>query len=155
MIEISYPTIAIRSILLVALGYLLNIFISHLLSKDRTKQDRLISLRNKAGIKFKETFIKEIDFLKSEEKPTSSIRGTAYDILSRALDKHRIAYESFRLHLVGKEQIGFDEAWDKYLYPDGIKGAGPLIYYAEGDETNQRKEAHLYISKLLEFAKPL
>ena len=89
--------------------------------------------------------------------PTSSIHGTAYDILTLALDKHRLAYELFRLHLNKNEQIELDNAWNSYLYPDGIDdtiGPGPLIYYAEGDETNQRKEACYYILKLLEFAEP-
>ena len=103
--------------------------------------------------KFREAFIFEIDFLKYGEKPASSIHGTAFDILTKAYKTHRIAYETFRLVLPSRNHTGFDEAWDKYLYPDGIKEVRPLIYYADGNETNQRKEAHFYISKLLEFAK--
>jgi hypothetical protein len=99
-------------------------------------------------------FADELAFLVSDIKQQSSIRGTAFDILTKALNKHRGAIDTYTRVLPKRKGKGFGEAWDKYLYPDGIKEVRPLIYYAEGNETKQRQEAHFYISKLLEVAKP-
>ncbi|MFH1671911.1 MAG: hypothetical protein ABIF87_00565 [Pseudomonadota bacterium] len=108
----------------------------------------------RACAKFREAFIFEIDFLKHGEKPTSSISGTTYDVLTKAYKTHRIAYESFRLVLPSCEHISFDKAWDKYLYPDPKTGTDIFDdYISEGDEPKQREKAHNKISKLLEFAK--
>ena len=157
MSELNMLSALFGGILGVILGYLLREFIGHILAKDRNKQDRLTTIRNESAIKFKDAFIKEIDFLKSADEPSHWIDDTAYGVLSKALDKHRIAYESYRLHLSENEQGKFDKAWQTYLYPECSEeeSPGPLIDYAEGDETKQREKAYLYISKLLEFAKPI
>ncbi|MFH1673639.1 MAG: hypothetical protein ABIF87_09495 [Pseudomonadota bacterium] len=136
------------------LGYLLRAFIGHQLAKDRSKQDRLAIIRNESAIKFRDAFIKEIDFLKSAGDPSHWIDDTAYGVLTKALDKHRLAYESFSLLLSESEKAKLDKAWEYYLYPECSRenSPGPLIDYAEGDEVKQREKAALNISKLLELA---
>ncbi len=136
------------------LGVAVSAIINHFLSKDRDKQIHKIALLSGAAIKFKEAFLEEIAFLKSGPEPTSSIYGTAYDILSKALEKHRIAYEAFRIELPETKRTAFDKAWKEYLYPelDEESSPGPLTdYLSEGDEQERRKLAYGKISALLKL----
>ena len=98
--------------LIFLLGIAVSAVINHFLAKDRDKQIHKIALLSNAAIKFKEEFLEEITFLKSGPEPTSYIDGTAYDILNRALEKHRIAYEAFRIALPETKRTAFDKAWE-------------------------------------------
>lgn len=133
-------------------AYLLKLYIDHALAKGRAKHDRIAGIRNNAAIKFREAFIQEIDFLKSGKEPNSSIDGTAYDVLTKALNKHRLAYETYRLELPKIRRSGFDKAWEDYLYPECKGGAGEFIDYADGDESKKRKLAHDKILNLFKYA---
>ncbi len=80
--------------------------------------------------------------------------GTAYDILKKALEKHRIAYEAFWLELPETKRTAFDKAWEEYLYPElhEESSPGPLTdYISEGNEEEIRKLAYSKISTLLKL----
>jgi hypothetical protein len=104
--------------------------------------------------KFKDAFNDEITFLVSDTKPQSSIHGTTYDILTKALNKHRYAIDVFKKNLPKKKRRGFEEAWEEYLYPYGYNKEAdfPLLDYEGGDEIVKRKLAHSKISSLLKYA---
>lgn len=103
--------------------------------------------------KFKDAFIDEIAFLVSDIQPQSSIHGTTYDILEKALNKHRLAIDVFRKILPKRRRRGLDKAWKEYLYPNGYNKEAdfPLLDYEGGDEFEKRKLAHIKISALLKF----
>jgi hypothetical protein len=105
---------------------------------------------------FKEAFTNELAFLVSDTKPDSSIHGTTYDILTKALNKHRHAVNMYLLVLPNEKREGFNKAWEDYQYPNGYNKDAPfpLLDYAEGVDFEKRKIAHSKISKLLEVAKP-
>ncbi|MFA6414049.1 MAG: hypothetical protein WCW53_15285 [Syntrophales bacterium] len=104
---------------------------------------------------FKEAFSNELAFLVSDTKPDSSIHGTTYDVLTKALNKHRHAVNMFMLVLPSEKGEGFNKAWEDYQYPNGYNKDAPfpLIDYEGGDDFEKRKFAHSKISKLLEVAK--
>jgi hypothetical protein len=106
----------------------------------------------RAATKFREAFIFEIDFLKHGKSPISSLRGTVFDVLTKAYKTHRIAYETFRIDIPEVKRRDFDKAWEEYLYPICDKGKDPLDdYISEGDEPEKRKLAHDKISNLLKY----
>jgi hypothetical protein len=145
----------IEKALFFALGVLVTALITHLLAKDKDKQIHKKALLSSASIKFKEAFLEEIIFLKSGPEPTNSICGTAHDILKKAFEKHRIAYEAFKIELPKANLTAFDKAWEEYLYPElqEKSSPGPLTdYISEEDEQERRKLAHGKISALLKLA---
>lgn len=140
--------------LIFLLGAGVSAFINHLLSKDRDKQIHKIALISSAAIKFKDAFIEEITFLKSGPEPKSSTYGTAYDVLTKSLDKHKVAYEAFRIELPDSKRKKFDEAWQSYLFPELNEefSPGPLAdYLSEGDEQARRDMAYNRIKSILEL----
>ncbi len=157
MSEFHIPSAVFGGFLGGVLGYLLRLLLEHRLAKNRSRLDRLAAIRNEVGLKLKEAFVEEIDFLKSAGPPSHWVDDTAYGVLTKALDKHRSAYERFRLQLPQGEQIRLDKAWKTYLFPECPEevSPGPLIDYAIGDESKQREKALGFISKLLEVTKPV
>ena len=144
----------IEKCLIFLLGVAVSAIINHFLAKDRDKQIHKIALLSGAAIKFKKAFLEEITFLKYGPEPTSSIDGTAYDILNKALERHRIAYEAFRIELPETKRTAFDKAWEEYLYPElhEESSPGPLTdYISEGDEEERRKLAYGKFSALLKL----
>jgi hypothetical protein len=140
--------------LIFLLGVTVSAIINHFLARDRDKQIHKTALLGGAAIKFKEAFLEEIIFLKSGPEPTSSIYGTACDILNKALEKHKMAYEAFRIELPETKRTAFDKAWEEYLYPDLHEESSPGLltdYISEGDEQERRKLAHGKISTLLKL----
>ena len=123
-----------------------------------SRQSDLVIINEKEFIaqanKFKDAFNDEIAFLVSDTKPQSSIHGTTYDILNKALNKHRLAIDVFKKILPKRKRIGLDKAWKEYLYPNGYNKEAdfPLIDYEGGDEFVKRKLAHSKISSLLKYA---
>jgi hypothetical protein len=105
------------------------------------------------AIKFNDAFNDEIAFLVSDTKPQSSIHGTTYDILNKALNKHRHAIDVFKKILPKRKRRSLEKAWKEYLYPNGYneKADFPLIDYEGGDEFEKRKLAHSKISSLLKY----
>lgn len=106
-------------------------------------------------VAFRSAFDPELAFLVSDIKPLSSIHGTTYDILSKALNKHRHAVDIFSQELPERKRKGFAKAWEEYLYPNGyIKEADfPLLDYADGDDFEKRRHAHKKLTFLLKYAK--
>jgi len=104
---------------------------------------------------FCSAFNPELVFLVSDIKSQSSIYGTTYEMLSKALNKHKSAVDVFTRVLPKRKRKGFNKAWEGYLYPNGYNKEAdfPLLGYAEGEDFEKRKLAHDKISKLLEFAK--
>lgn len=104
---------------------------------------------------FRAAFTEELTFLVSDIKPQNSIHGNTYAILEKALNKHRSAVDIFARALPVIKRGSFNKAWKDYLYPNGYnkKAVFPLLDYAEGDDFEKRKLAHIKISKLLEYAK--
>ncbi|MGD0278255.1 MAG: hypothetical protein ABSC11_02990 [Smithella sp.] len=106
---------------------------------------------------FRAAFDNELAFLISDTKPISSVHGTTYAILKKALNDHRNAVNVFRLVLPKGKRRGFDKAWDNYLYPeDHNKENDPLLDYLEysSDDFETRKFAHSNLINLLSFAEP-
>ena len=105
---------------------------------------------------FKGAFTSELAFLISDIKPDSSIHGTTYDILTKALNKHKAAVDALVRSLPEEKRGGFNEVWEEYLHPnnDNKDPSFALDSYEGGDDFEKRKLAHSNISKLLEVAKP-
>jgi len=101
-------------------------------------------------------FAAEFAFLVSDIKPDSSIHGTTYAILIKALNKHTYAVDVFGRMLPKRKRHSFNKAWEDYQYPNcyNEKADFPLLDYADGDDFEKRKLAHSKISLLLEIAKP-
>jgi hypothetical protein len=110
---------------------------------------------NDASIIFRASFDDELAFLVSDIKPDSSIHETTYDILTKALNKHRHAIDDFKQVIPRRKRHGFNKAWEEYLYPEGYNKEAdfPLLDYEGGIEKEKKDLAHSKISKLLEFAK--
>ena len=137
------------------LGVGVSAIINHFLAKDRDKQIHKIAMVSSAAVKLKEAFVEDITFLKSGPEPASYTHGTAYDILKKALNKHGIAYEAFRLELPETKRDAFDKAWQTYLYPElhEESSPGPLTdYISEEDEQERRELAYNKISALLKLS---
>ncbi len=142
----------VEKICLIILPVLLTALIGSIIwrkQKEKELFDRLYDV-------FHSAFATELAFLVSDIKSHSSIHGTAYDVLTKSLNKHRHAVDVFGRELNKRKRERFDETWNNYLYPNGYnKDADfPLLDYAEGDDFEKRKLAHSKISKLLEVAKP-
>lgn len=166
MIELSYPTIAIGSILFTILGFLLKTALVHFLAKGRDRENRQIASFNNAAADFSEVFDNILDLLR-EPIPDGVEFFTApemvYEILQSTFTTQRNAVARFRRILSGKELIGFSEAWEQYYYPtenENLHDEEKDFYFFSGyisqskeEEKEKRLKAFNHIETLLSFAK--
>jgi len=148
--EIEVGTISILGIAAALAIIIIRQVVSRQSDRVILNQKEFIAQANK----FKDAFNDEIAFLVSDTKPQSSIHGTAYDILNKALNKHRLAIDVFKKILPNRKRRGLEKAWKEYFYPNGYNKEAdfPLIDYEGGDEFVKRKLAHSKISSLLKYA---
>lgn len=134
----------------------IGVFIAHILSKSRTKDDKF----NEAAIRFRSAFIEEIRSLDDMFHGNAVGNEALYEFLKSATAKHEKAMIEFRPFLKDKDRIKFDIAWSEYCYPDnqGVKGR-PFIAYmgtprADGSPIYDKIFVLKKINHLLSFANP-
>lgn len=149
--EIEVGTISILGIIAVLAIIVIRQVVSRQSDRIIINEKEFITQANK----FKDAFKDEIAFLVSDIKPQSSIHGTTFEILNKALNKHRLAIDVFEKTLSNRKRRGFDKSWKEYLYPNGYNKEAdfPLLDYERGDEFEKRKLAHRKMSALLKYAK--
>ena len=138
------------------LGTSIGVFIAHILSKYRSRDDKF----NEAAIRFRSAFVDEIRSIDNRFHGGAVGNEALYEFLKNANTKHERAMIEFRPYLKVEDRAKFDLAWGEYCYPDdeGSKGR-PFIAYmgtprANGYPIYDKIYVLKKINRLLRFADP-
>lgn len=134
------------------LGFLVKLFIENLVTKSRTKQERLQKHFDDAAKNFRASFTEDIVEVESGARDT-------FDILKSSFEKHKAAMLEVKIFLKGRKLKSFERAWQEYCCHEKYPNQPFLEQYsAKGqslDMGKKRRQLALErIERLLTFAEP-